>query len=504
MEDDNFYGGSIVIDTSFASALQQGQSFFQRARIVSISTRHGFPPSKDPTGEKTRVLEYLGTTNNKPSSSRNSKNNTMVQTSKILAATQKRPIDGILPSGWLEKHAAALPSVILVVLQINHGIDAQWQQDDLLQETLQNLTYSLAPKRLRYVSIQVVGLMQEGVSQIAAEQWAQGMSERLSKWKDSINENEKESNSANAPTNNQQDSPHTEIILLPIEELQPDYPYNGSALQQLHNSVRNASLQYYSNQTRRVKEKLLALGAAGRIPVLLPLMIRYYFKVAMFYEFQWKQEKSLKYMVEAYRLLETYYRYLLQQREISQGDHASEANDPLPAISASNFNANEESNEGVELSLKRSDALTDEQSLIMLHNSDPAEDMVYQCRSVADWINFKILQSGLVSNTEGGLLASSAQWQRHSQAFCCPRRSFIATTGSAWLEWSYVARQYIVISQLLERYPARSLGSLDQTNSEESLLRFSSWRTYEAASEALLKLGFEVATGDAGDFKGEG
>jgi tetratricopeptide (TPR) repeat protein len=516
----------INISPSFAEALQQGQSFFQRARIVSTSTRHGFPPSKDPTGKSNRVIAITGerggsTTVEVMQQQRHNR----LQASRLISANRKRPIDGILPSGWLEKHAAALPSVILVVTQIHHQQQQNSQQDDLLLEAIENLQYSLAPKRR--VDVKVVALVQEGVSSIIADQWSQGIIDRLPSF-----------------VTNKDGA----VTLVHERELQLDDRSAAAAVgagagvgsdknitanaavPRLHKTIQRSSLRYYKDRSREVKNKLLRLGPARRSPILLPLSIRYCFKAAVFYEFQWKQEKSLKYMVEAYRLVETYYRYLLQQREVAQddddgGDEYSEDDDDddegddelpvIPDISASQNKYNEEvggGEEGVELSLTTATTASSKDRGVSSEDSDsflyhgggppPSEDMIYQCRAIADWLNFKILQSGLVSNTKGGLVAASVQWQRHAQAFCCPRRSFIRTTIAPWLDWSYVAQQRIVFSQLLERYPARALGELGTSSKssaaggggefDEVLMRCCPWRTYEAAAEALLKAGYQI------------
>jgi hypothetical protein len=518
----------IDISPSFAEALQQGQSFFQRARIVSTSTRHGFPPSKDPTGTSNRVIAITGekggsTTVEVMQQQRHNR----LQTSRLISATQKRPIDGILPSGWLEKHAAALPSVILVVTQIHHQQPQNSQQDDLLLEAIENLQYSLAPKRK--VDVKVVALVQEGVSPIIADQWSQGIIDRLPSFvtnKDGavtlVHERELQLDDRSATAGVGNGSVNKNIAA-------------NAAVPRLHKTIQRSSLRYYKDRSREVKNKLLRLGPARRSPILLPLSIRYCFKAAIFYEFQWRQEKSLKYMVEAYRLVETYYRYLLQQREVAQddedgGDEYSEDDDDNddehddellvnPDISASQNKYNEElcgGEEGVELSLTTANTASSKDRGVSSEDSDsflyhgggppPSEDMIYQCRAIADWLNFKILQSGLVSNTTGGLVAASVQWQRHAQAFCCPRRSFIRTTVAPWLDWSYVAQQRIVFSQLLERYPARALGELGTSSKspaagggefDEVLMRCCPWRTYEVAAEALLKAGYQIKLASA-------
>ena len=91
------------------------------------------------------------------------------------------------------------------------------------------------------------------------------------------------------------------------------------SLTRLYHNICHCSRRYYQNQCHEIKHKLLRLGPNARVcqysPILLPLVIRYYFKAAMFYEFQWIQTKSLKYMVEAYRFDQLYYCYLWQQQQ---------------------------------------------------------------------------------------------------------------------------------------------------------------------------------------------
>jgi tetratricopeptide (TPR) repeat protein len=435
------------VDTSFANALREGQGFFQRARIVSISSRHGFPPSKDPTGDDNRIKDFfLGKT---------------LRMGRILAATKRRPIDGILPSGWLEKHAAALPSVIIVVAQVSSH-QQQHEQNSLLEETMKNLQTSLAGKR--GCTIRVVGLVQDGISTSMAQEWKQTMTETL--------------------------EGQPPMSLLDVASLQQDAA-PSMTLRALHKEVHDASFRYYVTQARRTKHKLYELGPARGTPLLLPLCIRYCFKVAMFYEFQWNPEKSLKYMVEAYRHVETYYRYLLQQREIANS--ASDGGD-APKIRLSNHGSSssastDDESGGVEMSLQSSE--DNDVNNLLLNPPAVPEDMVHQCRVLADWLNFKILQSGLTSNTEGGVFAASAQLQKNIQAFCNPLHSFVCSPEYGYMDWSFVAHQRMVASQLLERNPPRAIGELGNGN-DEVLLRCSPWKAYEATAEALLRLGAEV------------
>eukprot|EP00980_Cylindrotheca_fusiformis_P014353 scaffold3827_cov179-Cylindrotheca_fusiformis.AAC.17 len=457
------------LDTSFAKALQNGQGFFQRARIVSISSRHGFPPSKDPSGDNNRLHEFYKTKT--------------FQIDKLVSAIEKKPIDGILPSGWMGKHAHALPSVILVVVQVAQD-QSQFAQDDRLTQTLDNLQYSLASKR--ECAIQIVGLVQEGVSNVLAEQWSANVQNKVK----------------NGET----------ILLLNVADLQQQGAPSSMALQYLHKFTRQASYTYYATQAHKTRLKLTKLGPARLNPVLLPLSIRYCFKIAMFHEFQWQQQKSVKFMVEAYRNAEAYYRYLLQQKHQTRQQQKHRKNEQdgttppslMDKVSMSNdstqstMDPSEVGGEGFEMALQSPNKTRglSEEELRLLRSSPTPEDMIYQCRKIADWLNFKIIQSGLVSHTQGGLSAASRQWQKHSQAFCSPRRSFLSNAPKfakeAWLDWAYVAHQRMVFSQLLERNPPNAVTEGMDRELQEILLRCSPWRTYEATAEAILQLGAEI------------
>ena len=565
----------IDLPPSFREALQQGQSFFQRVRIVPISTRHGFPPSKDPTGKDNRVMAITGGTNNGTATTgmqdpAHHPTNQQHLSQRLMAATNQRPIDGIVASGWLEKHAAALPSVIIIVTQIlHHQINQQGknqdqdrnqqqqQQDDVLVETISNLKQSLASKRStqnKQLHIKIVAIVQEGVSSIIADQWSQSISTRLQdKQKQPQRRRRSMVTLIHARELNSDDSTTDGVpafaVPPPPPPVAPSHPLSSVsntaalsehgpvvlALPRLQHQIRNCSLRYYKIQARKVKNKLLRLLKAHYnyrdSSILLPLAIRYYFKIGIYYEFQWKQTKSIQYLVEAYTLLDTYYRYLLQRRDVDvdniiqqqqQQQDDDDDNDSNHDYADNNHTIDVKSSESgdgsnderVELSLlaRNNKNVVEDTTFPSSSSSSPIpDDMIYQCRAVADWINFKILQSGLVSNTKGGLVAASNQWRRHVVTFCSPRRSFIppvpfptnlnqSLSSLCWLDWSYVAQQRIVFSQLLERYPARAVGELGSSSSidgedddvNEVLLRCCPWRTYEVAAEALLKVGHQI------------
>merc|ERR1712037_841041 len=66
-----------------------------------------------------------------------------------MGALRKNPIQGMLPSGWMEKHAHALPSVLLLVTRVDSQIDVyeQAKLERHLSRTCELLRSSLASKR---------------------------------------------------------------------------------------------------------------------------------------------------------------------------------------------------------------------------------------------------------------------------------------------------------------------------------------------------------------------
>ena len=123
-----------------------------------------------------------------------------------------------------------------------------------------------------------------------------------------------------------------------------------------------------------------------------------------------------------------------------------------------------------------------------ISGEETPSDMTHQCRAVADWLNFKLLQASFLATALGakeeGLLAASWQWRRHVQVML---RQSEDPCNPSWNFWAYAAHQRLVMSQLVERHPP-----LDATVPEEVLVRCSPWRNYLAAAEAELMLGAEL------------
>ena len=114
----------------------------RRARVVSVGRRHVFPPSRypsgklasDPDGRPVMLDEYR----------------TGPGGAAELPATWSSAYDvrgeGVLPSGWLEKHARALPSALLVVTAINRS-DAGARVGRHCADALADLRMSMCEKR---------------------------------------------------------------------------------------------------------------------------------------------------------------------------------------------------------------------------------------------------------------------------------------------------------------------------------------------------------------------
>lgn len=453
---------------SYAKALKHGQGFFQRARIVSISAKHGFPPSKDPEGKQNLAHAIPKAKSSLP---------------KLRLLFKSKPLQGIIPSGWLQKHVHALPSALLVVVELSE--ENQERQNAFLLNTLEHLHESLVPKR--DCQIHIICLVADNISSAQAEQWNLNMNRQI------LEENK---------PNVKRQEPRQITLLRVSRDLHSNsdgFPTSG-ALRKLYRLVRESSFTYYLRQARWTKQKLLKLLAGRRKSKkryypkeILPLCIRYCFKIAIFYEFLWKHEKSLKFLAEAYRHVRNYYRFLQRIKNVDEEE--DEIHSKLKKLSTtltSNISFStartSDAEEGMEVSVDQSIASSNDDNLWLKAVPSPPDDMVYQCRAVADWLNFKLLQAGFVSSTEGGILAASEQWRRHCQVFLT-RTFFFASED--WYYWCQVAHERLVMSQLIERNPPNALGELGNAY-DEVLFRCSPWRAYQSVTEALLKAGVGV------------
>lgn len=449
--------------TAYARVLSL-ESFFQRARILSISTKHGFPPSKDPEGSQNRTLVLAQT------KSHMSQGATFANALRLKNIVENQLADGILPAGWLEKHVHALPSVLVVVTTLcaNGNGKPQEAQDQHLLETMEHLKYNLASKRDCHIHIVCLVNDSPSPSVLTTDAWLTFVKYHT-------------------------ELPSTSISLLSVKDLASDMATLSPSLRDLHATIRDASFVYYLQQARRNKHKHNALGYEQQ-PSLLPLATRYCFKIGVFYEFQLRHEKSLKYFAMAYRHVQSYYQFLLSGSPVNvemrnpQDEMQVETNDDVTTgIEVSLADASDEEEEEEEAPT----AMSQEEELkrVVSQEEQVTSDLAHQCRAVADWLNFKLLKAAFDATNLGakdeGLVAASWQWRKHAQVML--RETDEDPSNPAWNFWAYVAHQRLVMSQLVERHPPT-----DAAVPEEVLIRCSPWRNYLAAAEAELMLGVEI------------
>jgi hypothetical protein len=402
-------------------------------RMETVLTTHGFPPSKDPHG-----------TDNLAHTLPPLLMSSTVSLQQLQSTYQQHAMQGILPAGWLEKHAHALPSVILVVC-------TSTMEQDAVAATIQHLQQdaSLAPKRSCAFHIVVFDNNYTNPSAAAATSVLEG-------------------NSATS----------ARVTTLHANDLEPGPTGATSpALRQLHERIRDSSRTYYARQARRTKDKLHRLVGAHNNnnkkqqdvypEELLPLVIRYCFKLALFSEFQWRHDASLRRMAEAYRHVVRYYAYLNAAPPPAETEPVQQ--ETVADVSRTKTTAQPILLDG---SIWKK----------LIPAPQPNDDRIHQCRAVAEWLNLKLLQAGLASHTPSGLLAAADQWRHHSRTFCNN-----TVRESTWLEWAYTARNRLVMSQLTERHPPPR-----DFNQDAIVLRCSPWRNYEATVEATLQLATEL------------
>ena len=454
-------------NTSYAHALAMGQSFFERARIESYGSTHGFPPSKDPDGDKNLVHQLPNAIKAK-------------DTERLSELFRKHPLNGILPAGWLEKQVHALPSVILVVCTVLADSEEQRSYDSHLFQTIEQLAYSLAPKRK--CRIHVVGLVEDDVADDQAIQWSKAVRDRVEFSEENSNDDE---------------SSAIQVTMLrasdDLESIDAGLP-PGPALKELHDAVRDSSFEYYQSEARRTKEKLHKLTGANNNKrgspqptpdEILPLVIRYCVKIGFLYEFQLKHEKSLKFLNEAYRHTCRYYEYLKWYKPDGEkmSDKTSDLTEDQPSHSVSNITG-----DGVEVELSLDINNGNTVALFKAVVPPPPADMIHQCRSVAEWLNLKLVSAGFSSRSEAGFMAASNQWRVHQHVFCGIESTLDVPE---WLKWAFVSRQRLVFAQLVERHPFSSCADLDPEN-DELMAMCSPWRTSLSAAESLLRIAREI------------
>jgi len=558
----------------------KSSDFFSHARVVPVSSRHAFPPSKDPHGNQNAIAKLnhslyaarkhktmpAPSQNNPYSGNGNGNDNA---TSPLVAILAKNPIQGILPEGWFEKHTHALPSTLLIVTSLSLTASAYDQAllEQHLATTIENITATSAKKRES--PIHVVCLIQLSGTIATAKEVAVEL-ERIG----NIRAVCRLGSGAITPWHyfGEKDGRTGEVNTIFVKD---DF-------QKLQKAVEGESMLYYLTQVRRCKRKHASLHH-GTFVELLPYAARYCIKIALFYEFQActdqeRGEKSTRHWREAYRNVRQYYQYLQGKTIVNSAvmKHVNDAETEnlvtttvvsddsetaaIDSLADPYMNTNgapppppppppppdslpsSESDDGVEVALMYSPRTgngkisidpdkneSDKKNGIppeLVNESDKnrglasggkilthSEDMIQQCRAVADIVNIKLLLTNYASairslaNADSPLSPNSDKSQAnpftslamqistHAQVFLSTPRSLSKSRSENafdphWYFLSFVARQRLVVSEFLEKYPISKNVSVHVDIETASICN--SCSQYMSCGEAYLKLASSV------------
>jgi len=537
-------------------------TFLQHARVVPVSHRHAFPPSKDPDGTHNHASKL------------NSALYAMRRTGASMnpsSILMKDPIQGILAEGWIEKHSHALPSTIILVTYIDLNSSTLYEQARLeqhLKSTIDSLSESCAKKRDVPILIAVV-VKQRGVVATPKEMTVDA--ERINSIRASCGMN------------------HGQVIPIHCHDEKNATIYSEVDYHRLQKSVQDSSMLYYLTQVRRCKRKYASLHH-DQIVDLLPFAARYSIKIAVFYEFQAHVDderggKSIKYWNEAYRYVQQYFLHLqgkYKGREdrligtTNTGDSkADEHVSPMPttktSLSSDQGELNEEdtnvevangqiqeimvnmssdeydraednvqqssptspssiqSSNSVEVALVEESSM-DENDILGVHKKSQNEaasnidvnkvdtpnrqtfaskrdekdnllmchsdDMIHQCRSVADWVNMKIILNDHVSATkyaddielsQKNFTHIVNQMRTHSAVFMKKVKEEKESNRNypTWYFMKFVARQRLVVAQFLEHHPPPEDAFM--SNNVEIRSYFDTCNYYISAGDAYLQ-----------------
>ena len=209
-------------------------TFLQRSNLLPVSSRHAFPPSRDPDGVTTHQRIKNG-------------------------YDGVHGPDGILPTGWLEKHLHALPSVLLVVTTVDGSGELdkttgpasmrQDRQDDHVYETVEALRMSLASKRNCGIHLVCLVVGGAGAGGGAVSERVATLSERCNLDADGDVTVIREADLAYL---DEDEDSSTNVDPLSIEAI-------PESLSTLRKTIQLASLRYYTAQSQRARDKLAAI-----------------------------------------------------------------------------------------------------------------------------------------------------------------------------------------------------------------------------------------------------
>ena len=470
--------------TAAGSTNSDEQLFWNRARIFPITSKHEFPKSK-----KSVEIDYSA-----------------------------KALRGILKEGWLEKHTRALPSVMLVAFEISKqellefeaaAADLEQSEDKppcvgktimkRLVETIWDLRRKLEPNK-RECKLFLTCIITGSDSESFESSGVQSIR---------IEEGFYLDNRFLHEVCNRCRVSGSHLSVLHSHHLEGQgTPDDSSPLRILLKNVRESSVSYYLNAARKAKRKerdvtnravytsstSFLLGDPSNVvnKELITLIIRYNFKVAVFYEFVGnKQEKCIKYYADSYLALEKYFCYIKRNR----------TNLVIPASKSTVETFVPDA--GVEVSLTASPGVrsqlqseTDVSRISMKNKPMRATDMIFQCQAVAAWINLKIIRLGLgpsnlLSRDSKNVGIVAKQCMRHERIFLrsfdCNSLTEKTIEQPKWHFLSYAAHQRLLIAQLSERI------NFEKKHDSSSVIddidmQFSPWRNYATTAETTLLL----------------
>ena len=632
------------------------KDFFSNAHIVPVSNRHAFPPSKDPFGNSNhninlniKLFKSISSSSSvlkrSTSTSTNSKNSndyyalSSLKHRSVYNILKLNPLQGILPSGWIEKHVHALPSTLLFVTQLSlnpindsgSGTNKAQQRmyDQALLEqhllnTMENITSSIAKKRDVPIHLVILVRMEKESDLKYNEQSMNQnlgdlmiiLQERIQSIKTVLRLNSNAITTLPYFIDTTENSSDGKNEVDNVTNLAPKHnmKYNTKQLSKLQQTIYENSNLYYLTQVRRLKRKY-ALLHHDKIYDLLPFAIRYCIKIAIFYEFQCssldnadeaevsskpfkeekeemvKLDKSIRYWKEAYRNVIEYYHFLIEkemqlrakdenfnlghgtianlgsssrrlQERVATLTDTDDENDDEPLTPSTNQIVRGESVDsnqdevakliehhspppppppadstpiqtGIEVALAYSpksgqggvtigaktpikppdtgngDSNSDDSMTSRTHS----EDMIHQCRAVADWINFKLLlvmsNAIVVTNDTSKvwpIINLAHQIRKHAQVFLSKPATLthdLNATGKTsseiahlndptWYFWQFVAHQKQVLAEFMEQCTKIPTNIVLESLAHDVSSQFSAAKHFMSSGEALLMLGNSI------------
>jgi len=518
-------------DPTYSKDNPQVNFMSRRARVISVNRRHAFPPSKCPRGKMSGMTSMIGETQGSIGSSWLSSYNVQYE--------------GILPTGWLEKHKNVLPSSLVVVTTINEASINNCGVDCHIIQAVEDFRMTLAEKRS--VPIHLVCL----TNYVGGSQNSNRVrDQRVAILKEKICE--------------QCYLPQSQVFLFNYpKDLEPDdfenavlrSPYRSGAyvtpaimnpqLRQLDRSLRDSSALYYSRLAEAQERKLSlwrnryhSSNSSFELNTLIAGIrcARYALKVATLREFQmrtgatstwssvdnggaiWTDKGSLcmRFYEEAYRWVIEMHRRAVTWRATSNNS-GSNLMTPRSNLSSNyglspNITQSPGGGIGVELPLPSfrpevsKPPMEIDTSKTPKKSSEVTKDIVLyanlwqQCRAVASIINAKLQ----CTSTNSSCQDTVNQWKRHRLIFLAsPQgiRDYDPSQhddffGHVWYRMLFATEELRIHACAIELHLRRDmlLSSKNGTTMPKPSYHqvAAPWKIYSELAEAIMGLGAEI------------